>query len=342
MSSKRGRKRNDNLPPNRARDVQRAFRARRAAHLQALEDRVAELEEENDNLRAALNLPPASRPPLGRGPTGKDKAKQYNRASTTRAESVMGEGSASPRTNHSSPHSMNQPIPSGSHMANPGNNSTGMWNNAISMTQHDEYGSERDVHSSMTVNPTGASTSYPPDHPFRFDAGPSTRPRTQFSTAVFPSPGPSGYHHSADRPSNSPSGFPREEPFYPMTSVSSSNRNLAQSSPGMHAHSVPHHMESAMGGTAQNSMGSHASTFPPASPASPTGGLSMSMVTRRSIHDPQHVPQRAIISSHGLTHYFLDGEMDARGDVPRAWRRAACLVHLLIPESAVPAKRRSW
>lgn len=35
MSSKRGRKRNDNLPPNRARDVQRAFRARRAAHLEA-------------------------------------------------------------------------------------------------------------------------------------------------------------------------------------------------------------------------------------------------------------------------------------------------------------------
>lgn len=34
MSSKRGRKRNDNLPPNRARDVQRAFRARRAAHLE--------------------------------------------------------------------------------------------------------------------------------------------------------------------------------------------------------------------------------------------------------------------------------------------------------------------
>ncbi|CDO75788.1 hypothetical protein BN946_scf184934.g3 [Trametes cinnabarina] len=74
-SSKRGRKRNDNLPPNRARDVQRAFRARRAAHLEALEQRVAELEEENNTLRAALNLPPANRPPLGRGPTGKDKPK---------------------------------------------------------------------------------------------------------------------------------------------------------------------------------------------------------------------------------------------------------------------------
>ncbi|KAI0077873.1 hypothetical protein K474DRAFT_1567795, partial [Panus rudis PR-1116 ss-1] len=75
MSSKRGRKRNDNLPPNRARDVQRAFRARRAAHLEALEQRVSELELENDTLRAHLGLPPANRPPLGKGPTGKDKPK---------------------------------------------------------------------------------------------------------------------------------------------------------------------------------------------------------------------------------------------------------------------------
>jgi hypothetical protein len=57
-------KRNDNLPPNRARDVQRAFRARRTAHLGDLEQRVAELEEENKNHRAALNLPPANRPAL--------------------------------------------------------------------------------------------------------------------------------------------------------------------------------------------------------------------------------------------------------------------------------------
>ncbi|CAK5269209.1 unnamed protein product [Mycena citricolor] len=75
MTSKRGRKRNDNLPPNRARDVQRAFRARRAAHLLALEERVSELEEENSCLRQALNLPQASRAPLGKGPTGKDKPK---------------------------------------------------------------------------------------------------------------------------------------------------------------------------------------------------------------------------------------------------------------------------
>lgn len=41
----------------------------------ALENRVAELEEENNALRAALSLPPANRPALGKGPTGKDKPK---------------------------------------------------------------------------------------------------------------------------------------------------------------------------------------------------------------------------------------------------------------------------
>ncbi|KAL0957519.1 hypothetical protein HGRIS_001312 [Hohenbuehelia grisea] len=70
MASHRGRKRNDNLPPNRARDVQRAFRARRAAHLSDLEQRIIELENENAKLRMELNLPPSNRQSLGRGPTG--------------------------------------------------------------------------------------------------------------------------------------------------------------------------------------------------------------------------------------------------------------------------------
>ncbi|QRV75051.1 Serine carboxypeptidase S28 [Ceratobasidium sp. AG-Ba] len=74
-ASKRGRKRNDNLPPNRARDVQRAFRARRAAHLHELEHRVEVLETENYRLRQMLSLPPSDRQPLGRGPTGRDPGK---------------------------------------------------------------------------------------------------------------------------------------------------------------------------------------------------------------------------------------------------------------------------
>ncbi|KAF8322473.1 hypothetical protein DL93DRAFT_2050632, partial [Clavulina sp. PMI_390] len=71
--AKRGRKRDDNLPPNRARDVQRAFRARRASHLEELEERVVILEEENARFRVLLNLPPSDRPPLGTGPTGRGK-----------------------------------------------------------------------------------------------------------------------------------------------------------------------------------------------------------------------------------------------------------------------------
>ena len=96
MRSNRGRKRNDNLPPDRTREYQRAFRARRAAHLQvctlftidyylsnmpfdscqALEQRVLELEEDNRRFRHALSLPPSNQSSLGRGPTGRDLASQ--------------------------------------------------------------------------------------------------------------------------------------------------------------------------------------------------------------------------------------------------------------------------
>ncbi|KAB5590444.1 hypothetical protein CTheo_6107 [Ceratobasidium theobromae] len=70
--SSRGRKRNDNLPPSRAREVQRAFRARRKQHLAALEERIDVLEAENARLRQMLALPPSDRAPLGRGPTGRE------------------------------------------------------------------------------------------------------------------------------------------------------------------------------------------------------------------------------------------------------------------------------
>ncbi|GHJ85590.1 hypothetical protein NliqN6_1992 [Naganishia liquefaciens] len=70
----RGRKKNENLPPSRAREVQRAFRARRAAHLAKLEDRINELEKENTDLRALLLLPLPERGVLGSGPTGRGKS----------------------------------------------------------------------------------------------------------------------------------------------------------------------------------------------------------------------------------------------------------------------------
>lgn len=70
----RGRKPNDQLPPSRAREVQRAFRLRRAEHLAALEERINLLESENSQLRALLSLPEADRQRIGSGPTGRGKS----------------------------------------------------------------------------------------------------------------------------------------------------------------------------------------------------------------------------------------------------------------------------
>ncbi|WOO83397.1 uncharacterized protein LOC62_05G006923 [Vanrija pseudolonga] len=70
----RGRKPNDQLPPSRAREVQRAFRLRRAEHLAALEERIMILEGENNQLRALLSLPEADRGKIGSGPTGRGKS----------------------------------------------------------------------------------------------------------------------------------------------------------------------------------------------------------------------------------------------------------------------------
>lgn len=97
--SKRGRKRDDNLPPNRARDVQRAFRARRASHLEALEARVVILEEENARFRLMLSLPPSERSPLGTGPTGRGKLTCYLSPSPGAVEELPNVGSpTSPET----------------------------------------------------------------------------------------------------------------------------------------------------------------------------------------------------------------------------------------------------
>ncbi|WRT63980.1 uncharacterized protein IL334_000907 [Kwoniella shivajii] len=70
----RGRKPNDQLPPSRAREVQRAFRLRRAEHLAALEERILHLEQENNSLRALLNLPITDKGRIGSGPTGRGKS----------------------------------------------------------------------------------------------------------------------------------------------------------------------------------------------------------------------------------------------------------------------------
>ncbi|KAI6133533.1 hypothetical protein EV401DRAFT_1913871 [Pisolithus croceorrhizus] len=205
MSSKRGRKRNDNLPPNRARDVQRAFRARRAAHLQALESRVTELEEENNCLRAALNLPPANRPPLGKGPTGKDKPKSLDNqpvssslTSKSRDSSPIAD-SPSPRRSESTSPSLigtslrTPPIMEGNHW------NDGFMINDQQPTPHPPHISS--APSSVAYNlrtlPSATVPQQKSSHQFTFSAPPS---RPAIASNVAGNSVPSTYQQSTDRP----------------------------------------------------------------------------------------------------------------------------------------------
>ncbi|KAH7911349.1 hypothetical protein BJ138DRAFT_1085771 [Hygrophoropsis aurantiaca] len=201
MSSKRGRKRNDNLPPNRARDVQRAFRARRAAHLQALELRVTELEEENNCLRAALNLPPASRPTLGKGPTGKDKPKSLDHEPTSQSsksrDSSLAAESPSPRRSESvSPGLITSNIRT-SPMIESGN-----WEESFIMNDQQPRGSHVSSTSSNPYNLRPIPPVIPQKSPqqFTFSNQIPSASRSVMPSNVQGHPLQSSYSHSTDRP----------------------------------------------------------------------------------------------------------------------------------------------
>ncbi|KAF8624521.1 hypothetical protein AX15_005833 [Amanita polypyramis BW_CC] len=203
MSSKRGRKRNDNLPPNRARDVQRAFRARRAAHLQALEQRVSELEEENGILRQALSLPPSTRPPLGKGPTGKDKPKQTDDMILSCGLGMhSGRGSSnddspSSRTSSLSPCTLTVPMPVRPAPVIEG----GSWDDAILLSdQHSDISGPSTSSYQMTMS---APTPLKPLHHYSSYSSSSLPSNSRNNTASLYVATTSQYPPSPDRISNS-------------------------------------------------------------------------------------------------------------------------------------------
>ncbi|KAF8623700.1 hypothetical protein AX17_007398 [Amanita inopinata Kibby_2008] len=196
MSSKRGRKRNDNLPPNRARDVQRAFRARRAAHLQALEQRVSELEEENNCLRHALNLPPSNRPPLGKGPTGKDKPRQSENSSTSPAigmppsRNSSNDNSPGSRTSSLSPRTLTVSMPTRSMQVI----ESGTWDDQLIINDQQSDVSAPSG-SSYAINMNAPS----PMKPLHFTSYSSPSPSSRNSTSSLYIPTTAQYPHSTDR-----------------------------------------------------------------------------------------------------------------------------------------------
>jgi hypothetical protein len=84
--------------------------------MQALERRIDELMEENESYRKALDLPPSSRPSLGRGPTGQnqpgDHSQPEHEAEKSRCQTVSPsrESTRSPSSCPSSPEVGNSPI----------------------------------------------------------------------------------------------------------------------------------------------------------------------------------------------------------------------------------------
>jgi hypothetical protein len=70
---------------------------------------VTELEEENNCLRTALNLPPANRPALGKGPTGKDKPKSSSSGSRLRTLDSPAHDSSDPASPSSTGTGSNSP-----------------------------------------------------------------------------------------------------------------------------------------------------------------------------------------------------------------------------------------
>ncbi|KDQ57241.1 hypothetical protein JAAARDRAFT_35858 [Jaapia argillacea MUCL 33604] len=213
MSSKRGRKRNDNLPPNRARDVQRAFRARRAAHLQAMEKRVEELEEENNRLRAALNLPPANRPSLGKGPTGKDKPKSYSSSSgppllpsplpSVSGATSSGGSPASSRTSSLSPSAMTAAVHTSPHPLQGMENSP--WDHPFLREERTES-RPSPVSSTFPLSSVN-SISHKQQAQFSFNSTSSSLPsssRQMLPSSIYIPPAPQqNFSHSADRPPHS-------------------------------------------------------------------------------------------------------------------------------------------
>ncbi|KAG6898193.1 hypothetical protein C0992_003305 [Termitomyces sp. T32_za158] len=198
MTSKRGRKRNDNLPPNRARDVQRAFRARRAAHLLALEERVAELHEENIRLRKMVGWPPDDRPPLGRGPTGKDKPKMTDSGDGSYAldffSSHDSESDSSPRASSLSP-SVVASSSRGLHVID-----SETWDNTFTMDDPSDPPPESPYQQLQSTETPGSTKSIYPSYGSGLSSSlPSSRSPLASSTTNAYMDSPPTYAHSTDR-----------------------------------------------------------------------------------------------------------------------------------------------
>ena len=241
-------------------------------HAQALEMRVTELEEENTCLRAALNLPPANRPPLGKGPTGKDKPKTLDNpslsqpASKSRDSSPIADSPSPQRSESTSP-----PLMGASSLRTPPIMQGSQWDEGFVMNDQQSTPHLSSAPSSVAYNLRPLPpTSDPQKSPHQFTFSSTTSRPVIASNSM-----PSSYQHTTDRPMAS--GY------------NDMNYLLCDVRDNTHPHYPYHYQPSPFSG--ESSLPAQSPQVPVHSQTSPTAPRpslppALSFQPRRSHHEP--------------------------------------------------------
>jgi len=166
-----------------------------------------ELEEENNALRSALNLPPASRPSLGKGPTGKDRPRAIEGTSRSYPSSAKSRESSnadldsppSTRTNSLSPSAMTSVRPSP--RSAPTLDSGGAWDQSLLMGEQ-----PADGHGGSTtypLPPVSTAITQKNVHPYSFSDPMPPNPRSAMGSSMYMVSQQSHYSPTHDRPATS-------------------------------------------------------------------------------------------------------------------------------------------
>lgn len=203
-------------------------------------------------MRQALNLPPANRPALGKGPTGKDKPKSFDGHSQSlqsSRDSSSPDSPSSTRTSSLSPSALTAPMPSRPVQVL----DSGPWDQPIIMNEQPSDVPGPSASPTYQLPPMSAPLPSKSMHyPYTNSLPPSSRP--SIANNMYMVPQPSYPHSSADRPMGSAYGSqafllrgdvrdePRQQYSYEQSSFQSHDSNMHSQSPP--ASAPPAHSQS--------------------------------------------------------------------------------------------------
>lgn len=213
-----------------------------------------ELEEENNALRVALNLPPASRPSLGKGPTGKDRPRTLEGGSRSYPSSAKSRESSnadldsppSTRTHSLSPSAMTSVRPSP--RSAPALDSGGAWDQSLLMGEQHADGQGG---SNAYPLPHGSTAIQKGVHQYSFSDPMPPNPRSNMGSSMYMGSQQSHYSPTSERPMGSTYGSAgyiardtRDEQYSYSQAQYSNHDSGLQSSPTTHHPQLHHPRES--------------------------------------------------------------------------------------------------